>query len=155
MKMKSSSVFLIFILLLMLFSVGISLGFGYYEALLAPLLLSIVIFLLGTIELVRELRSKDIKSQDIADQTAKERDKGSTEMRRFGVALGWMGAFTLGIYILGFFLSTLLFTFTYMKVRGRGWFLSTGFAVGLTVILYGIFETGLRSHLYHGLVFGG
>jgi hypothetical protein len=149
MKIKLGSFFLIFILLLSIFAAGISIGFGYLDALLAPLLISIMIFILAAIELRRELLSEEKRPQDIA-----ERWKGRTELHRFGMALGWMGGFALGIYILGFFLSIPVFAFTYVKLRGRGWLQACVFAVCLTLILYLIFEMGLRSQLYRGLLFG-
>jgi len=159
MKIKPGSVFLIFILLLMIYTATEALSFGHYEAMLAPLLLSMAILGLGAIELVRELRSKNKRAQPIEDEDLPPmvvaRVAGGSEMRRFGTALSWIGGFALGIYSMGFFISTLLFALTYLRVRGLGWLSSTGFAAGFTVLLYVIFEIGLRSHLYRGLVFGG
>jgi hypothetical protein len=158
MRIKRKSFFLIFILLLMILTGGMSLSFGHYEAMLAPLLLSICIFLLGVIELVRELISQDGKSQMVEDEdvsltvvaTAKAGDEG----HRFGVALGWIGGFALGIYIVGFFPTTLLIAFGYLKVRGRSWLSSAAFAVIFTAVLYAIFAVGFKAQLYRGLVFG-
>ena len=159
MRIKSKSVFLIFILLLMSYTIGESIRFGHYEAMLAPLLLSMAIFVLGAIELVRELRSKDGRPQPVQDEdlppTVVARPEGGSEMGRFGMAIGWIGSFALAIYLFGFFLSTLLFAFAYLKARKRSWPSSAGFAVGFTVLLYLIFEVGFRSHLYRGLVFRG
>lgn len=159
MRIKSKSVFLIFILLLMVFAAGKSLTFGHREAMLTPLLLSIIIIILGVIELVRELRSNDKKPEPIEDEevspTVVAGAVEGSEMHRFAMALGWIGGYALGIYILGFFPSTLIFAVTYLKIRGRSWLSSTVFAVGLTVILYGIFDMGFKAHLYRGLVFGG
>lgn len=154
MKIRSSSIFLIFVLLLMLFTAGVSLSFHYFEALLTPLLLSIAIFILAAIELRKELVSEDKTTQGVANTIPMGRVQDRTALRRFGMALGWMGGLILGIYILGFFLSILLFAFTYVKLCGRGWLLASVFAVCLTLILYLIFEMGLRSQLYRGLLFG-
>jgi hypothetical protein len=159
MKIKSSSVFLIFILLLMVFTAREAIRFGHSEAMLAPLLLSLAILVLGAIELTRELRSKDKRSRMVEDEdlppTVVARAKGGSDMGRFAVALGWIGGFAFGIYLFGFFLSTLLFAFLYLKVRRRGWLSSTVFAAGFTVLLYAIFQMGLRSQLYRGVLFGG
>jgi len=158
MKIKRRSFFLIFILLLIIFTGGMSLTFGNYEAVLAPLLLSACIFVLGVIELVRELRSQDGKAQFLEDEdvslTVVATAKTGGEAGRFGVALGWIGGFALGIYILGFFLTTLLFAFSYLKVRGRSWLSSAAFAVIFTGVLYAIFAVGFKAQLYRGLVFG-
>jgi hypothetical protein len=158
MRIKTKSVFLIFILLLMVFAGGMSLTFRHYEALLAPLLLSATIFVLGVIELVKELRSEDKKLQpseedeELPPTVVAGAEEGG-EMRRFGMALGWIGGFALGIYGIGFFPSILLFAVAYLKVRGRSWVSSAVFAVSFTVVLYAIFEVGFRAHLYRGLVF--
>jgi len=138
----------------MLFTAGVSLSFHYFEALLAPLLLSIAIFILAAIELRKELVSEDKTTQGVANTIPMGRVQDRTALRRFGMALGWMGGLILGIYILGFFLSILLFAFTYVKLRGRDWLRATIFAVSLTLILYLIFEMGLRSQLFRGLLFG-
>jgi hypothetical protein len=157
MKIKPRSLFLIFILLLMIFTGGMSLDFGHYEAILAPLLLSICIFVLGVIELVRELRSQDAKAPSVENEevslTVVATAKAGGEAHRFGVALGWIGGFALGIYVLGFFLTTLLFAFTYLKVRGRSWLSSGAFAVIFTAVLYAIFAMGFKAQLYRGLLF--
>ena len=159
MKIKPSSYFLIFILLLMIYTGTEALSFGHYEAMLAPLLLSASILGLGAVELVRELRSIDKRTQPVADEDQPpmvvSRVEGGSEMSRFAAALGWIGGFALAIYFIGFFISTLLFALAYLKVRRLSWLSSTGFAAGFTALLYVIFEIGLRSHLYRGLVFGG
>jgi hypothetical protein len=159
MKLRSGSLFLIFILLLMVYAALESVRFGHTEAMLAPLLLSLTILVLGIIELARELRAREKPLRSVEDEDLPPmvvtRNKGGSPMGRFGMALGWIGGFALGIYLLGFFLSTLLFAFLYLKVQRRGWLQSTGFAVGFMVLLYLIFKVGLRSQLYRGILFGG
>lgn len=159
MRIKSKSVFLIFILLLMFLAAGKSLTFGHREAMLTPLLLSIVIIILGVIELVRELRSNDEKPQPVEDEdispTVVAGAVEGSEMGRFAVALGWIGGFAAGIYVIGFFLSTLVFAVSYLKVRGRSWVSSAAFAIIFTAVLYAVFAVGFKAQLYHGLVFGG
>jgi fatty acid desaturase len=159
MKIKPKSIFLIIILLLMLFSIGTSISFRRYEAMLAPLLLSITIFILGLIELVREMRTEDKvlqpseEDEELPPSVVAGAVKGS-EMGRFAVALGWIGGFALGIYVIGFFLSILVFAVSYLKVRGRSWLSSAAFAVIFTAVLYAIFAVGFKAQLYRGLVFG-
>jgi len=143
----------------MVLAAGKSLTFGHREAMLTPLLLSTIIIILGVIELVRELRSKDEKPRPVGDEdvspTVVEGAVEGSEMGRFAVALGWIGGFALGIYVIGFFLSTLVFAVSYLKVRGRSWLSSAVFAVSFTLVLYVIFDLGFRSQLYRGLVFRG
>jgi hypothetical protein len=159
MKIKPGSWFLVFILLLMVYSIAESISFRHYEATLVPLLLSMVIFVLGAIELVRELRSPPKQPRPAEDEdmppTVVAQAAGGSEMRRFGLALGWIGGFAVSVWILGFLLSTLLFAVSYLKTKGLNWLSSAAFAVGFTVVLYVVFELGFRSQLSRGLVFGG
>jgi hypothetical protein len=161
MNIKPRSLFLIFILLLMILTAGMALTFGNYEAMLAPLLISVCILVLGVIELIKEIRSKSetpphpAEDEDVSLTVVATAEGKKGEGRRFALALGWIGGFAFGIYILGFFLTILLFGFTYVRARGRNWLASTAFAVGLTLVLYFVFDVGFKAHLYRGLVFGG
>ena len=160
MKMKAQSFLLLFFLLLAATAGGLSFTFGHYEAMLAPLLLSIAISVLCIIELLRELRSRNQKSkpteedEDILPQVVSAADEGA-QRRLFFVALGWLGGFVLGIYVFGFFLSTVLFSFSYLKSRGNSWVSCSVFALCFTAALYVVFEVSFRSQLYRGLIFGG
>jgi uncharacterized membrane protein len=160
MKMKAQSFLLVFFLLLAVTAGGLSLTFGHYEAMLAPLLLSIVISVLCLIELVRELRSQNQKlksteeDEDILPQVVSAAGE-EAQRRLFFVALGWLGGFVLGIYVFGFFLSTVLFSFSYLRSRKNSWTSCSLFALCFTAVLYIVFEVSLRSQLYRGLIFGG
>jgi hypothetical protein len=161
MNIKPRSLFLIFILLLMILTAGMALTFGNYEAMLAPFLISVCILVLGVLELIKEIRSKSetppppAEDGDVSLTVVATAEGKKGEGRRFALALGWIGGFAFGIYILGFFLTILLFGFTYVRARGRNWLASTAFAVGLTLVLYFVFDVGFKAHLYRGLVFGG
>jgi hypothetical protein len=159
MNIKARTLFLIFILLLMILTGGMALNFGNMEATLAPLLISGCIFVLGIIELAREIRFKEEGPPTPGDEeevtltvvATAEGKKG--EGRRFTVALGWIGGYALGIYLLGFFLTALVFGFTYLKARGRSWASSAVFAACFTAALYLIFALAFKANLYPGLVF--
>jgi hypothetical protein len=160
MKMKPKSFFLLFILLVVAMTGSMSLTFGRKEAMLAPLLLSLCIFVLGLIELVRETRSKDDKlkpaddDEDIRPTVVSSAEEGG-EARRFFVAFAWIGGYVLGIYIFGFLLASVLLAVGYLKAQGKSWVLSSTFALCFTAALYLVFEMGFRSQLYRGLIFAG
>jgi ABC-type sugar transport system permease subunit len=153
MKIRSSSVFLIFILVVMFCSTLISISFHNFDATLAPLLLSVSIFILAAIELVKELRvNNDLSKKEAGDQTNEKIIKKS-ELGRFGSALVWIVGFAVGIAILGFYFGIPIFALIYMKHRGRSLAPSIIFSVLLTFFIYLIFEIGLESHLYRGTLF--
>lgn len=155
MKIKSGSVFLIFILLLMLFVIWQSIGFGHKEATLTPLILSSLIFILGLVQLAKELRSEKAKEEINDDEevslTVVSRAKGS-EIVRFAIALSWIGGFAFAIYLIGFFPAILLFAFFYLKFRGHTWPSCTIFALCFTGLIYLVFDVGFKSQLYKGIL---
>jgi hypothetical protein len=160
MKMKPTTLFLVIILLLMVLTGGMALNFGHVEAMLAPLLVSGCIFVLAIAELIREAKSKKQGPPPPGDEeevtlTVVETAKGKGEGRRFAKALGWIGGYALGIYVLGFFLTALFFGFTYLKVRGRSWASSALFALCFTAGIYLIFAVAFKANLYSGLLFHG
>ena len=160
MKIKPRVLFLIFILLLMIFTGGMAISFGNAEATLAPLLISACIFVLAIIELVRDTRSREQGPPPSGDEeevslTVVETARGKGEGRRFAKALGWIGGYALGIFAFGFFPTAFLFGFTYLKARGQTWFSSAAFAVCFTAAIYLIFGVAFRANLYPGFLFHG
>jgi hypothetical protein len=160
MKIKARTLFLIFILLLMVLTGVMALNFGNVEATLAPLLISGCIFVLGVIELFRDVKSKEQGPPPPADEeevslTVIETVKGKGEGRRFAKALGWIGGYAVGIYVFGFFPAALIFGFAYLKARGRPWASSTLFSLCFTAALYLIFALAFKANLYPGLAFRG
>ena len=156
--MKPTTIFLVFILLLMVLTGGMALNFGHMEATLAPLLVSGCIFVLAIAELIREAKSKKQGPPPPGDEeevslTVVETAKGKGGGRRFAVAFGWIGGYALGITVIGFFPAALLFGFTYLKTRGRSWASSALFAACFTAGIYLIFALAFKANLYSGLIF--
>lgn len=145
-SLKPSSYLLIFILLLMVFTIGVALTFRHFEAKLLPLLLGGTILVLGGMELSRELRRKE------AAPPPEERARLS--LRRVVSPLVWLVGFLVVIYLLGFFIAIPLFVLAYVRWRGRSWVTAVVFALIMGSLIYGIFELGLKAQLYRGLIFG-
>ncbi len=151
MRIKAGFYSIVFILILMLFVIGTSVRYRYWEAKLSPLIIAGIIFVLALIQLINWFRGKE-ETPAAEEGKVLGEGKNKEEMRRFGSALGWVVGFTLAIYLLGFWPATALFVFSYMKVRGRGWSISIGLALIITVLTYGMFELGLKAQLYRGLL---
>lgn len=154
MRLKGSSYFLIFLVLVGLFGIIQSLTFSRLQAIMLPLAMSSVIFVLAVIALSRELRSERRTPTAIEEEPGKEA-KASIALRRFGSVASWVVGFALGIYLLGFLITTPVFVLAYLKKHGRGWLVSTAFAIAISALMYVMFEVGLKVPLYKGLVFGG
>lgn len=153
MRLKSAFYSALFFALLGLCGIILSLTFRYPEAIALPLFLSSIIFIFATIEVSKELRGRDRR------ETAKEEKppaeaESRLEMRRFGVTLAWGAGFSVGVYLLGFYLAIPLFGFSYMKWRGRSWLRAAVYAVGMLAFIYGAFELFLEGQLFKGLIFG-
>ena len=152
MKLKGNSYFLIALLLLGLFGIGVSLTFDAYEATVLPLLLLSALVLLSAIQLTRELRTGD-KTQTAIEEKPPREAESRIEWRRLGLPLGWVLGFTVGTYLLGFFIAIPLFVLSYLRMHGRSWLIAIVFATVTTAAEYAIFEFGLRAHLWRGLIF--
>lgn len=155
MKIKPSSYFLIVLLVIAIVALVYGLTFPTMKAKLVPIVLSGIILVLASIELVRELRA-GVKAQP---KTKAESEKAEAvtkgELPRYLVGLGWMAALAAGIYLVGFLIAVPLFVVAYLKLNSRRWLISIGMAAAMAIFIYGIFIVVLRVDLYPGLVFGG
>ncbi len=153
MKMKPASYSLIFILLLMVFVIVVSSGFSAFQAKFLFLLFGSIVFVISAVELVKELRATGKTEEATAEGEPPETARGRNELRRIISPLLWVAGFFTGILLLGFYVAIPLFVFFFMKLRRRSWAMSVFSAVGLTAVIYSIFEVGLNTILYTGLLF--
>lgn len=149
-KIKSSSLFLIVALLVMLLVIGTALSWGKWHAYLVPVITAGLAFILGAIQLLREILAKGKAEPSVAGEPGEE-DK-PIDLPRAGLAVSWVVGFSLSCYILGFLVTTPLVTLIYLRRRGRSWWTSLVFAVVLGIFTYGMFEIGFQLYLYRGLI---
>jgi hypothetical protein len=153
MKIKGSFWVAIFFLLLGIFGIVQSLTFRYWESMVLPLAISSLLFILAAVEVGKELLHRDNSKAAIEKKTGKgSQDK--IEIRRFGWVFGWAAGFPLAIYLLGFHIAVPVFAFAYLKWKGRNWLTATVFAIAMLAFIYAVFEIGLKSPLFKGLIFG-
>ncbi|MFC1979783.1 tripartite tricarboxylate transporter TctB family protein [Chloroflexota bacterium] len=143
----------VFFLVLGLFGTIQSLTFGYWESMVLPLAISIIIFILASVEVVRELQWGNKGEADAAKATAKD-SESKAENRRLGLISAWAAGFCMAIYLLGFYIAIPLFAFAYLKWQRRGWLPAVIFAIALLAFIYIVFNIGLKVPLYKGLIFG-
>ena len=149
MKIKASSYFLIFLLIVVAVVIVASLGMPYYESKLLPLIVGGITFVLLAVELWRELHPKDKE----APLTQAEEAADKELFRRTAIAIAWVLGATLGVYLLGFIAAITLFILAYLKKQGRSWQVSLAVAVITSTLIYGIFQFTLGFELYGGIIY--
>lgn len=154
MKIKGSFWVALFFLLLGLFGIIQSLTFRYWESMVMPLAISGLIFIMASVEAGKELHHQS-KREELSLEKTSEESKSKVEIKRFGLVFGWTAGLCLAIYLLGFYIAVPIFAFAYLKWRGRSWLTAIIFAIAILVFIYIVFNIGLKSPLYKGLIFGG
>jgi hypothetical protein len=148
-KIRPSSYFLIAIMAIMLIIIALSLGMEYRTSKLLPLMIGGIVFVLGAIQLIKELRAGKAEMEGEERATADI----SAERRRFLLTSAWVIGLFLAIWLLGFMVTIPLFILAYMKSHGIRWLAAITFAVIVTALSYGVFELLLRVELYRGLFY--
>lgn len=126
------------------------------QARLMPLVVSIPIFILAIIQTISDLkaswRTTDApQGTKIPSGELKIPDKG--KFRKEVNAFLWAISLFIALYLFGFVLTTLVYTFTALKVRCRfSWRSSIGVSLGCFAFLWIVMVYGLRVDLYPGIV---
>jgi hypothetical protein len=152
-KLTASLCLAVLLLLIGIFGIVQSLTFHYWESMVLPLIVSSIIFILASVQVGKELYHQKAKEGTTSKKSESTGGTGN-EMRRFWLTLIWVLGLMSGIYLFGFKIAATVFTFAYLKWRGRSWLAAALFAAGVLAVLYGVFEIGLKAPLFKGLVFG-
>jgi peptidoglycan/LPS O-acetylase OafA/YrhL len=154
MRVRGSLGIAVFFLLVGIFGVVQSLTFRYWESTVLPLATSGIILILAVVEVGKELRRRN-KEEAAAETEGGKEGKRSIDIRKLGLVFGFVAAFSLAVYLLGFYIAIPLFSLAYLKWRGRSWLVAVVFAIAMLAFVYGVFVLGLKAPLFEGLVFGG
>jgi peptidoglycan/LPS O-acetylase OafA/YrhL len=154
MRVRGSLGIAVFFLLVGIFGVVQSLTFRYWESTVLPLATSGIILILAVVEVGKELRRRN-KEEAAAETEGGKEGKRSIDIRKLGLVFGFVAAFSLAVYLLGFYIAIPLFSLAYLKWRGRSWLVAVVFAIAMLAFIYGVFVLGLKAPLFEGLVFGG
>ena len=89
-----------------------------------------------------------------ADQAESERAFfASLSLRDWLVSLAYFAAFFIGLFVLGLYVTAVLFTIVYLRFQARSsWRLSVIYAAVLTAALYGLFGYALQLPVPEGLL---
>ncbi len=149
MKKSANFYFLVALIAIMSWVAITSLSFKRLEAQLLPLLTSVITILLAVGGML-------VERLDRRKQLVDERENNTwtpEQSRRLAAIMGWVLVFFFAIFLLGFLAAIPLSTLLYLKMRGRPWRTAVTFAAMLTIGVYLVFELGLKSDLYQGLLF--
>ena len=152
MKMKGSSLFLLFNLAVGVAFLILSLNLPSIEDKLAPLLFSGFLIILAGIEVIKTFTSK---ASDKAEgpETKGRPARLKIEPGRVKAIVAWMGGPILGICLLGFNVTIPLFIVTFMKLHKEGWLLTITITALTTAFFVFVCERFLQIRLYEGLIF--
>jgi len=147
------------IALVVLLGIYVVTAMGYNPAArLMPLVVSIPIFILAILNMISDFRrvgGKNVSAEPhgVKDEASAQPPAARNTHRKELVIFGWVVAVFVSFYLLGFVISTFLYTFLSLKVRSRyPWGVSLAVSVGCLAFLYGVMIYGLRVDLYQGKI---
>jgi hypothetical protein len=116
---------------------------------LFPLAIGIPVFCLAALELVWSFTGRSEPKAQIKDVQV------SHDMKRAGVAGGWILGFFAAIVLLGFPVAVPLFVFLHLKLDGgESWLTSVVFAGAVWLFFYGLFDRLLHLPFAAGWLIG-
>jgi hypothetical protein len=119
------------------------------QARLMPFVVSIPILILAIIQTIRDFRAGSQTTGVPEGVKAPDKVRLAKEVNAFL----WAISLFVAIYLFGFIITTVLFTFLALKVRSRfSWKSSIGVSLGCFAFLWIVMVYGLRVDLYPGSV---
>lgn len=153
MKKRENAYAYIVIMVFALLIIAEALNMQYFSSKVLPLILSSIIFALGSIGLTKALLARDESGTTAArDETGNGKESRETWFR-YSLVGTWVVGFFVAVYLVGFMVAIPLLLLSYLKVHGTRWRVATTFAVLTTAIVYGVFVFALKLYLYEGLLF--
>ncbi len=157
--MKSSFRHVFNIAVVVLLAIYIITAMGYNPtARLMPLVVSIPIFILAVLNMIGDFRKQGRRA--VSPQISESRSEvsaqptvGRESRRKELVIYLWVVSAFVSFYLLGFVISTFLYTFLCLKVRSRyPWGISLAVSAGCLIFLYVVMIYGLKVDLYQGKI---
>ena len=151
-KLSTGAYILISIMVVMLASIAELLRFESFATKVMPIAVSSSVFVLAAMQLWQEIRGKGSAKPGVADDESNIEEENKAEGRQYLPIAAWLVGFALAIYIIGFYVASLLLILFYMRQNGSRWPSAIILAVLSTAILYSVFELALRTDLHQGLL---
>jgi uncharacterized membrane protein len=124
---------------------------------LFPVVIGVAGLALALVQLaieLRRLRSAEPETAVATPESEAGAPSAEVARRRTAAILGWILAFALGVWLIGFPLTVPLLTFAYLRLDARErWLPSALFAAASGVVFYGLFVYAARIPFDDGLLF--
>jgi putative exporter of polyketide antibiotics len=147
MRVRADGIFSLFLLAVV--SVFLIIAIGYpIRAAFGPLATGIPAAILLITQFVLNIRKKTVEGTGQYRHSVDEPSR-----RNYFNAIGWIIGLLGVTYLIGILITFPLFTLCYIKLNRWGWFLSIGLALGVFILLYGVFGYILQVPLYEGILF--
>jgi hypothetical protein len=132
-------------------------AWGYNpQARLMPLVVSVPILILAIVQTIMDLRASRGKPRTPVETKASPEEKTAAEkgkLKKEVNAFLWAISLFVAIYLFGFVLTTLLYTFLALKVRARfAWRPSILVSLSCFAFLFIVMVYGLKVDLFPGVV---
>jgi hypothetical protein len=119
-----------------------------YEAALFPKTVTTVVLIVTLLSLFTECYKRIKKGEPVKEQVIKP-DFGKNTL----VNIIWLAAYIIGIWLLGYFIASVLYVFLYMKIKGKlSWLVSTLVSVGIFAFLAVVFVVFLEIKIFPGVL---
>jgi len=150
MNIPAKAYFLIVIMIFSLVIIGIAATMQSFAAKLLPIIASSVVFILGAIQLYKDISpSKDRETETNVAECKTE----VPQVKQYYFMIGWTFCFFLSIYLIGLLASIFIFMLIFMLIKHVKWKISLLVTFLSSGIMYCVFSVGLKIDLYPGLFF--
>jgi hypothetical protein len=137
--------------LFVLAALGTSLTYDFASA-IAPLCIIVPLLILIGVQFRRTLKASN--PQIVALALSRIVKGENSVFNAIAVFIGWMAVLLAMIFLVGHYIGIAAFMFMLLRSVSKERFgLSLGVAVGVTAIIYVLFEYGFNIEMYRGLVF--
>lgn len=155
MKIRASTYFLFFILVLATIFFVNSYTMETIRMKLVPLVVSLFVIVLAMVELAKELIIANRTTGKLPQEKVISEKEGKAEMKKYAIGFSWLVFLFLGILFFGFIGGIAIFIFAFLKLNNIKWIESIMMTGIASLIIYGVFVGLLKSDLFPGIFFGG
>lgn len=146
--MKGRVIFVLAVLLFAMAVIFFSLQMTSFKAKFLPLVCGSCLAVASIFRLLVELKTKDESAS-----VQPEMQSVSLWNHPFLLAYGWLIAFFLLIYFIGFTISIFIFVAAYIKFKRGGWIKPVTISFATSAFVYVLFDYLLRLDIYPGMLY--